>query len=51
VNGATQFFSEEALEKRLVFRATIEPDSQDVFADPAAPHSALPCITPLPPRM
>ena len=31
VNGATQFFSRQALEKRLVFRATIEPDSQDVF--------------------
>ena len=25
------FFLEEGLEKRLVFRANIEPDSQDVF--------------------
>ena len=30
-NGATPFFSLSALEKRLVFRATIEPDSQEVF--------------------
>jgi hypothetical protein len=30
-NGATPFFSTQALEKRLVFRATIEPDSQEVF--------------------
>jgi hypothetical protein len=51
VNGATHFFSDEALEKRLVFRATIEPDSQDAFADPAAPHSALLCIIPLSWRM
>lgn len=27
VNGATQFFSVATLEKGLVFRATIEPDS------------------------
>jgi hypothetical protein len=51
LNGATQFFSDEALEKRPVFRATIEPDSQDAFADPAAPHSALLCIIPLSWRM
>jgi hypothetical protein len=48
VNGATDFFSPTALEMGPVFRATIEPDSQDVFRRSAAPHSASRCITPLP---
>ena len=30
-DGATKIFSITTLEKRWVFRATIEPDSQDVF--------------------
>jgi hypothetical protein len=30
-DGATKYFSKLRLEKRLEIRATIEPDSQDVF--------------------
>jgi len=30
-DGATKYFSKWRLEKRLEIRATIEPDSQDVF--------------------